>query len=88
VIAIVCADTAITAWRARPLRFGALVAVNLALVYLGSRLLTDAEDFPIGTGLFFAFLIALLLTLYDRDRRAYELRRGSGAADGLRATTW
>jgi hypothetical protein len=69
VIAIVCADTAITAWRARPLRFGALVAVNLGLVYLGSRLLSDAEDFPLGTGLFFAFLIALLVTLYDRYRR-------------------
>ena len=74
VAAIDFASTAISVWRARSLRFGVLLAINLALVYALSRLLTDVADFPLATGLFFAFLITLLTTLYDRYRRAYELR--------------
>jgi hypothetical protein len=76
VAAIVIANTAISRWRARTFRFGVLLVLNLGLVYVGSRLLSDAEDFPVGTGLFFAFLITLLTTLYDRYRRVYEARFG------------
>ena len=74
VAAIVCANTAISRWRGNTLEFGVLLVLNLGLVYLGSRLISDAEDFPLGTGLFFAFLIALLTTLYDRYRGVYEVR--------------
>jgi hypothetical protein len=74
--AIVCANTAISRWRGNTLEFGVLLVLNLGLVYLGSRLISDAEDFPVGTGLFFAFLITLLTTLYDRYRRVYEVRFG------------
>ncbi len=76
VAAIVIANTAISRWRARTFSFGVLLVLNLGLVYVGSRLLSDAEDFPVGTGLFFAFLITLLTTLYDRYRRVYEARFG------------
>jgi hypothetical protein len=74
VAAIVCANTAIIRWRGTPLAFGVVLVLNLGLVYIGSRLLSDAEDFPVGTGLFFAFLITLLTTLYDRYRQVHELR--------------
>ena len=53
--------------------------LNLGFVYLGSRLISDAEDFPVGTGLFFAFLITLLTTLYDRYRRVFSLRASTTA---------
>ena len=43
--------------------------LNLGLVYVGSLLISDAEDFLLGTGLFFAFLIALLTTLYRYRHR-------------------
>jgi hypothetical protein len=75
VAAIVGANTAITLWRARSLRFGAGLAVNLGFVYIGSRLLSDSEDFPVGTGLFFAFLITLLTALYDSYRAVYDAKR-------------
>jgi hypothetical protein len=70
IVAIVGANTAITARYVRDNavragRFAALLVVNLGLIYLGSRLLSDADDFPLATGLFFAFLITLLLSLYD-----------------------
>jgi hypothetical protein len=74
VAAIVCVNTAIDRRRATTLQFGALLVLNLGFVYLASRFISDSEDFPVGTGLFFAFLITLLTTLYDRYRRAYELR--------------
>jgi len=84
VAAIVCANTAITLWRARSLRFGAGLVLNLGFVYLGSRLLSDSEDFPLGTGLFFAFLITLLTALYDEYRAVYDAKRPAGgrAAEG------
>jgi hypothetical protein len=77
VAAVVVANTAISLWRGTPLRFGVLIALNLGLVYVGSRLLSDSEDFPVGTGLFFAFLITLLTTLFDRYRRVFEARFGT-----------
>ena len=77
VAVIVIVNTAISRWRENTFRFGVLLVLNLGLVYLGSRLLSDAEDFPVATGLFFAFLITLLTTLYDRYRPVYEVRFGS-----------
>ena len=55
-------------------RFAGLLVFNLGLIYLGSRLLSDADDFPLGTGLFFAFLFTLLLSLYDRYKPIYDAR--------------
>jgi hypothetical protein len=74
VAAIVCANTAINRRRGSTLQFGVLLVLNLGFVYLGSRFISDSEDFPVGTGLFFAFLITLLTTLYDRYRLVFSLR--------------
>jgi hypothetical protein len=82
-VAIVCASSAISAWYAgsgrrrlesEALEFAALIVVNLGLVYITSRLISDAEDFPLATGLFFAFLITLLLSLYDLYKPIYDAR--------------
>ena len=54
--------------------FGALLVTNLGLIYVLSRFFTDAENFPLGTALFFAFLISLLISLYDRYKPIYEAR--------------
>jgi hypothetical protein len=71
VVAIVCANTALSG---RIPAFAVRLVVNLGLIYLGSRLLSDADDFPLGTGLFFAFLITLLTSLYDLYKPLYEAR--------------
>jgi hypothetical protein len=71
VVAIVCANTAL---RGRVPTFVARLVVNLGLIYLGSRLISDADDFPLGTGLFFAFLITLVISLYDVYKPIYEAR--------------
>jgi hypothetical protein len=60
-------------------RGAALLATNLALVYLASRLLSDAEDFPLDVGLFFAFLITLLVSLYDRYKPVHDARFAGAA---------
>jgi len=82
-VVIVCASTAISTWYARgermriesqALEFAALLVVNLGLVYIASRLISDPDDFPLGTGLFFAFLITLLITLYDAYKPVYDAR--------------
>ena len=39
-----------------------------------SRFFSDAENFPLGTALFFAFLISLLISLYDRYKPIYDAR--------------
>jgi hypothetical protein len=84
VLAIVCANSAISGWSARigprALRFAARLAANLCLIYLGSRLLSDAEDFPLGTGLFFAFLITLVISLYDVYKPIYDARFAAAPA--------
>ena len=82
-VVVVCASTAISAWYARgerlriesqALELAALLVVNLGLVYVASRLISDADDFPLGTGLFFAFLTTLLITLYDAYKPVYDAR--------------
>jgi len=54
-------------------RFVALVAANLALVFLG-QLLLGGDAFQLGTGLFFAGLITLILWLFDMYRPIYDAR--------------
>jgi hypothetical protein len=81
--AIVCANTAISIAYARSERLtlesaGAelalLLAVNLGLVYLASRLIGDRDDFPVGEGLFFACLGTLILWLYDVYKPLADVR--------------
>ena len=48
--------------------------VNLGLIYLMSRWFSAAENFPLGTALFFAFLITLMLWLYDVYKPVYDVR--------------
>jgi hypothetical protein len=53
---------------------GAQLVVNLGLIYAISRTFSAREDFPVGTALFFAFLITLLLWLYDVYKPVYDVR--------------
>jgi len=55
-------------------RFGALAGVNLALVFLANLSLTADDDFQLGSGLFFAVLITLIIWLYDVYKPAYDAR--------------
>lgn len=71
---IVGATAAISTWLARLLEFGALLVVNLGLIFLLSRFFTAAENFPLGTALFFAFLLSVLTYLYDRYKPVHEAR--------------
>lgn len=81
--AVVCANTAISIAYARSERMtlesataelAALLAVNLGLVYVASRLIGDRDDFPVGEGLFFACLGTLILWLYDAYKPLADLR--------------
>lgn len=74
----VAAIVAIGALLAGRLPFVARLALNLALVYVGSRLLSDADDFPLATGLFFALLITLLTWLYETYRPVHDARFAGG----------
>lgn len=76
VFVIVCANTALSTWLART-EFPALLVVNLGLIFVLSRFFTAAENFPLGTALFFAFLISLLIFLYDRYKPVHEARFAS-----------
>lgn len=59
-------------------RFAALLGVNLLLVFAASAALTGPAAFQLGGGLFFAFLLSVIIGLYDvckpvrdaRDRAA------------------
>src|SRR4051794_21137273 len=81
VAAIVCANTALSR---RAGIFAVRLVANLGLIYLGSRLLSDADDFPLGTGLFFAFLITLVVSLYDLYKPVYEDRSALTPPPGRR----
>ena len=52
----------------------ALLAANLALIYLANALLGERRDFDLGIGLFFAFLITTIIWLYDVYRPLYDRR--------------
>jgi hypothetical protein len=78
VAAIVLANAAIGLAAARR-RFGlagyaALLATNVVLVYLANAALGERRDFDIDYGLFFAFLIATIIWLYEAFRPVYDLR--------------
>jgi hypothetical protein len=81
--AVVCANTAISIAYARSERLtlesavaelASLLAVNVGLVYIASRLIGDRDDFPVGEGLFFACLGTLILWLYDTYKPLADLR--------------
>ena len=59
-------------------RYAALLTANLALVYLANALLSERRDFDLEIGLFFAFLIATIIWLYDAFRPVYEQRFRAG----------
>ena len=79
VAVIVVANTAVSMFAARSERFSGLpfaglLAANLAFIYVLSTFFSPAEDFPLGTALFFAFLITLMLWLYDVYKPVYDVR--------------
>ena len=76
VTAIVLANAAISLATARRggLEYAALLPTNLVLVYLANALLSERRDFDLSTGLFFGFLIATIIWLYDAFRPVYEQR--------------
>src|SRR5262245_55505140 len=80
VVALVAANLAIATWGGHGLHFALLLAINFALIYAGSRALSDRGNLTVVTGLVFAYLTTLIVVLYDayrpvraaRDRRAPE----------------
>jgi hypothetical protein len=56
----------------------------VVLVYLANVLLGERRDFEFRYGLFFAFLIATIIWMYEAYRPVYDLR--CGRADGRPAT--
>ena len=63
--------------RSGAVRFAALVALNLVLVGVTAAIVgMDFDD--TGTALFFAYLISLVLWLYDWFRPLYDARRAAG----------
>jgi hypothetical protein len=78
VTAIVLANAAISLLAVRrrgsALEYPALLATNLTLVYIANAMLGERRDFELGIGLFFAFLIATIIWLYDAFRPVYVLR--------------
>ena len=80
---IVCANAAISLGYARSpsagvrkagAHFAALVAANFALVLVASALLSDSDDFQLGAGVFFAFLITLIVWLFDAYKPLHDVR--------------
>jgi hypothetical protein len=76
VTAIVFANAAISLAAAHRggLEYAALLPTNLVLVYLANALLGERREFDLGYGLFFAFLIATIIWLYDAFRPVYDRR--------------
>lgn len=55
-------------------QFGIMVGVNLGIVAVVSTLLLDDRDLDTGATFFFALLLALMITFYDRYRPLYLAR--------------
>ena len=68
VVALVAANLAIATWAGRGVHVALLLAVNFALIYAGSRALSDRGHLPVATGVFFAYLTTLIVVLYDAYR--------------------
>ncbi|MFO7571943.1 MAG: hypothetical protein R6W48_04995 [Gaiellaceae bacterium] len=92
VVAIVMANTLVSLWSARrggvgldryAVVFAARLALNFGFVFLASALPRGGTSFSIGDGLFFAYLITLVLVLYDLYRPLHiaRFRRSAGAND-------
>jgi hypothetical protein len=60
--------------------YAALLATNVVLAYLANALLGERRDFQLGQGLFFAFLIATVIWLYEAFRPVYDLRSSRSRA--------
>ena len=80
---IVCANAGISLGYARSpsagvgravAHFVALVAVNLALVFAAGALLSEGDDFQLGAGVFFAFLVTLIVWLFDAYKPLHDVR--------------
>jgi hypothetical protein len=84
IVAIVVARLAlpllIATWAGRGAHFALLLAVNFLLIYASSRALSDRDNLPVATGLFFAYLTTLIVVRYDtyRPLRASLRIAGSG----------
>jgi hypothetical protein len=75
VVALVAVNTWI--FRRRPaLHFLACLGLNFVLIYFGSRALSDRGQFPLATGLFFAYLTTLIVVLHDTYRPVFSARSG------------
>jgi len=68
VVVLVAANLAIATWAGRGVHFALLLGINFALIYAGSRALSDRGHLPVATGLFFAYLTTLIVVLYDAYR--------------------
>ncbi len=80
-LVIVAANAAISTIHTRlgvVAELGALLVANLGLIYLiGRFFFSEAENFPLKTALFFAFLITLMIWLYDLYKPVFDERFGS-----------
>jgi hypothetical protein len=86
VTAIVLANTAVSHWVARRggmrsgsstfVAFPLFVLLNLGFVFAAWFVLdrTADDEFPLGNGLFFAYLIAIVIWLYDRYKPVHDVR--------------
>jgi len=67
-VVLVTANLAIATRGGRGVHFAILLAIDFALIYAGSRALSDRGNLPVATGLFFAYLTTLIVVLYDTYR--------------------
>ncbi len=83
VTAIVSANTAVSLWFARregsrleagALSFASRLALNVVFVFLATVILRGDSSFHLGYGIFFAYLITLIIWLYDFYRPVYDVR--------------
>lgn len=82
ILGIVAANALVSAWSARRgvslestvLVFAFRLALNFGFVFLASALFTGNTSFSVPDGLFFAYLITLVLVLYDVYRPLYIAR--------------
>jgi len=86
---VIVANTLISIWLARhgltwvstAREFVALAAINTVLILLYAAVITGFEgSLDIGHALFFALLITLIITLYDRYRTVHLAKFGDGGA--------
>jgi hypothetical protein len=79
-VALVAANMAIASWAGRGVHFALLLAINFALIYAGSRALSDRGNLSVASGLFYAYLTTLIVVLYDTYRPIRAARDRAGLA--------